>query len=105
MYDETLEAALQHLRVDARGVAAHEGWEIDIPLLRIWLHKLRQVCTHPQIGNLNQGHGGGRVLGGALKTMEEVLHGMKEQSSAQLFLEKKRSVCSFLLSKALFLIP
>lgn len=49
MYDQTLETALQELGLDARGVAASEGWEVDGVLLRSSLRRLRGICTHPQV--------------------------------------------------------
>ena len=49
IYDDVVEETLSHLRVDARGVAAHSGWQMDLAALRNWLHKLRQACTHPQV--------------------------------------------------------
>lgn len=49
VYDQNLESALLELGLDARGVAAYAGWEIDTALLRSWLRKLRGLCTHPQV--------------------------------------------------------
>lgn len=95
VYDETLENALQSLHVDARGVFASDGWEMDISLLRVQLHRLRQVCTHPQIGGLQKGND--KVLGGALKTMEQVLEAMREQALGQVFLDRKKKVHSDLI--------
>ena len=74
MYDQTLDAALLDLGLDARGVAATENWEVDVPKLRSWIRKLRAFCTHPQVGYL-AGRGGGDNLHkpGVLKSMTEVL--------------------------------
>lgn len=52
MYEQGLEEALQALHVDARGVAAEEGWQADVTVLRSWLRRLRGICTHPQVGQL-----------------------------------------------------
>jgi hypothetical protein len=49
VYDQTLEAALLDLGLDARGVATSEGWQVDAPLLRSLLRRLRGICTHPQV--------------------------------------------------------
>lgn len=49
VYDQNFESALLELGLDARGVAASAGWEIDAGLLRSWLRKLRGICTHPQV--------------------------------------------------------
>jgi len=49
VYDQSLERALLELGLDARGVAATEGWEVDSALLRSLLRRLRGICTHPQV--------------------------------------------------------
>lgn len=56
VYDQNLEEALLQLGLDARGVAASVGWEIDASLLRTLLRKLRGICTHPQVslGSIQQ---------------------------------------------------
>ena len=74
IYDETLREALDELGVDARGVAASEGWEIDISLLRTWLRRLRQICTHPQVGILHHNKPAMKAVGTkSIKTIAEVL--------------------------------
>ena len=50
VYDQALEEALAELGLDARGVAAYEGWEVDASVLRNVLRRLRGICTHPQVG-------------------------------------------------------
>ncbi|KAF4586100.1 hypothetical protein EYR38_010373 [Pleurotus pulmonarius] len=72
VYDQALEEALLHLGLDARGVAASAGWDIDGALLRVRLRHLRGICTHPQVGELQLGAAGGNSKK-ALKTMNEVL--------------------------------
>ncbi len=52
VYDQNFEEALQALHIDARGVAAEEGWQVDVATLRHWLRRLRGICTHPQVGQL-----------------------------------------------------
>ncbi|KAH9916397.1 SNF2 family N-terminal domain-containing protein [Epithele typhae] len=81
MYDQTLEGALLDLGLDARGVAATENWEADVSKLRFWLRRLREWCTHPQIGQLLN-NGAARKLNqpGVLKTMTEVLQSMRDQN-------------------------
>ena len=49
VYDQALERALLDLGLDARGVAASYGWQLDSALLRTSLRKLRGICTHPQV--------------------------------------------------------
>ena len=74
VYDQTLDAALLDLGLDVRGVAATENWEVDVAKLRYWLRRLRELCTHPQIGQLLT-HGKSDKLHqpGVLKSMTEVL--------------------------------
>lgn len=72
MYDQNLENALLDLGLDARGVAVSEGWEVDTTVLRTWLRKLRMICTHPQVGQL-QNHADRLHKPGVLKTIGEVL--------------------------------
>ncbi|GLB44340.1 putative SNF2 family N-terminal domain [Lyophyllum shimeji] len=90
VYDQTLEQALQDLGLDARGVAASSGWQIDSTVLRAALRRLRAMCTHPQVGMLHGpgagggwGGGGGRAVGelykpGRVKTIGDVLQNMRE---------------------------
>ena len=70
VYDQNLETALLELGLDARGVAVSENWQIDTGLLRTWLRKLRGICTHPQVGQLQNSD---KNKSGALKTIGEVL--------------------------------
>jgi E3 ubiquitin-protein ligase SHPRH len=49
VYDQNFEAALTELGLDARGVAASGGWQVEPTLLRTLLRKLRGICTHPQV--------------------------------------------------------
>jgi len=71
VYDQNLESVLLELGLDARGVAATENWEVDGGLLRASIRKLRGICTHPQVGQLQRR--GDVVKRGALKTMDAVL--------------------------------
>ncbi|KAG5643859.1 hypothetical protein DXG03_009543 [Asterophora parasitica] len=77
VYDQALEAALQGLGLDARGVAASEGWQIDGTVLRSALRRLRGICTHPQVGQL-QRPGDRLFKPGAVKTIDDVLQNMQE---------------------------
>lgn len=54
VYDRNLEAALVELGLDVRGVAASEGWQVDAAILRNILRRLRGICTHPQVGQLQR---------------------------------------------------
>ena len=46
-----MEQALLALGFDARGVTIDETL-LDPVLLRSWIRKLRGICTHPQVGQL-----------------------------------------------------
>jgi E3 ubiquitin-protein ligase SHPRH len=77
VYDENLEKALLNLGLDTHGVATSQNGDVDAALLRTWLRKLRQICTHPQVGQLQKpGDKSSRVL----KTMGQILEGMKDQN-------------------------
>jgi E3 ubiquitin-protein ligase SHPRH len=79
VYDQNWEERLLQLGLDARGVATLQNSEVNTTLLRSWLRKLRQICTHPQVGQL-QKPGDKTYKPGVLKTMEQVLEGMKDQN-------------------------
>ncbi|KAI8992837.1 SNF2 family N-terminal domain-containing protein [Trametes punicea] len=93
VYDQTLDAALLDLGLDARGVAATENWEVDVGKLRYWLRRLRGICTHPQVGQL-LGHGGADKLQkpGVLKSMAEVLESMRDQNWKNYMEDRKTKV-------------
>ncbi|KAH9986179.1 hypothetical protein BJV74DRAFT_878530 [Russula compacta] len=79
IYDENTEKALYQLGLDVRGMATSQNGEVDTALLRTWLRKLRQICTHPQVGQL-QKSGDKSYRSGVLKTMRQVLEGMQDQN-------------------------
>ncbi|KAG2135375.1 SNF2 family N-terminal domain-containing protein [Suillus bovinus] len=88
VYDHHLEAALVELSLDARGVAASEGWQIDATLLRNVLRKLRGICTHPQVGQLQRP--GDKP--GALKSIGDVLEAMRDQNWRNFMDDRKTKV-------------
>ncbi|KAH0579534.1 hypothetical protein H2248_002388 [Termitomyces sp. 'cryptogamus'] len=91
VYDRTLEAALLELGLDARGVAGSEGWEIDSTVLRSAIRRLRGICTHPQVGQLQRP--GDKVLkSGAVKTIDDVLQNMKETNWRTMMDNRKAKV-------------
>ena len=53
-------------------MAVNEDWEVDTAVLRTWLRKLRGICTHPQVGQLQQ-HADKLHKPGVLKSIGEVL--------------------------------
>jgi E3 ubiquitin-protein ligase SHPRH len=72
VYDQNLEKALLELGFDARGVAIAQNWQVDTGNLRTWLRRLRGICTHPQVGQL-QNKADKLNKPGILKTIGEVL--------------------------------
>ncbi|TFK26931.1 hypothetical protein FA15DRAFT_666880 [Coprinopsis marcescibilis] len=78
VYDQTMEQMLLELGLDARGVAASEGWEVDATLLRSSVRRLRGICTHPQVGQLLRK--GELYKKGALKSMDAVLENMRDHN-------------------------
>lgn len=56
VYDQALEVSLVELGLDARGVAAYEGWQADASVLRNVLRRLRGICTHPQVSRWHISH-------------------------------------------------
>jgi E3 ubiquitin-protein ligase SHPRH len=94
VYDETFERVLAELGLDVRGVS--QDGEVNTALLRTWLRKLRQICTHPQVGQL-QKSGDRSYKPGVLKTMKQVLEGMKDQNWRNV-IDDRRSRASFNLN-------
>ncbi|THG95740.1 hypothetical protein EW026_g5964 [Hermanssonia centrifuga] len=88
VYDKDLENALLDLGFDARGVTVSENWELDTAALRSWLRKLRGICTHPQVGHL-QNQADKSNKSGGLKTMAE---DMKEQNWRNFMDDRKLKV-------------
>ncbi|KAF9484752.1 hypothetical protein BDN70DRAFT_849017 [Pholiota conissans] len=78
VYDQALERMLFDLGLDARGVAANTGWQVDGIMLRSALRNLRGICTHPQVGQLQGKNDGYKP--NALKTMDAVLQVMQDQN-------------------------
>ncbi|KAK1231675.1 hypothetical protein PQX77_005198 [Marasmius sp. AFHP31] len=91
VYDQALEASLVDLGLDARGVAASEGWEVDGLKLRQHIRRLRAICTHPQVGQLANPNDK-LYKPGALKSMADVLEMMKEQNWRNLMEDCKSKV-------------
>ncbi|KAH8101241.1 SNF2 family N-terminal domain-containing protein [Cristinia sonorae] len=79
VYDHNFEKALLDLGLDARGVAVTEDWEVDTTVLRTWLRKLRGICTHPQVGQL-QNQADKLHKPGVLKSIGEVLEDMRDKN-------------------------
>ncbi|KAI5993262.1 SNF2 family N-terminal domain-containing protein [Pisolithus albus] len=93
VYDQALEESLAELGLDARGVATYEGWQVDAGALRNVLRRLRGICTHPQVGQL-QRQGDKHAKTSVLKSMTEVLEAMREQHWRCLMEDRKAKIQS-----------
>ena len=100
-----MEKALNQLGLDVRGMATSQNGEVNTALLRTWLRKLRQICTHPQVGQL-QKSGDRSYRSGVLKTMRQVLEGMQDQNWRNVMDDRRSKARSDPhLSLRLWLIP
>ncbi|KAI6163980.1 SNF2 family N-terminal domain-containing protein [Pisolithus thermaeus] len=93
VYDQALEESLAELGLDARGVAIYEGWQVDAGVLRNVLRRLRGICTHPQVGQL-QRQGDKHAKTSVLKSMSEVLEAMRDQHWRCLMDDRKAKIQS-----------
>ncbi|KAG6852711.1 hypothetical protein C0991_009638 [Blastosporella zonata] len=91
VYDQALEAALQDLGLDARGVAGSDGWQIDGTVLRSAIRRLRGICTHPQVGQL-QRPGDKLFKPGRVKTIGDVLQNMRDTNWRTMMDSRKSKV-------------
>ncbi|KAF8308099.1 hypothetical protein DL93DRAFT_1962187 [Clavulina sp. PMI_390] len=86
-YDERLADSLTALGMDPRGYPLVEDWSLDSVLLRQCIRKLRQACTHPQIGEAD----GRQGVAKGVRSIEQVLATMMENNMKLLF-ESRRSL-------------
>ena len=109
-YLETLDACRQALLIDDTGQPIGDTWTLDQSELRASLMRLRQICTHLQVGQLGKTADNSHlriVLGRELMTMEAALDRMlsDHQQNQLLVLRGKvgtpcrLSKCSSALSK------
>lgn len=79
-YLETLDSCRQALGIDSVGQPLGSDWQLDASELRMSLWRLRQICTHLQVGQLGrvQADAGRRWinLGRELMTLEAALEKM-----------------------------
>lgn len=94
-YQHIFQNFLRDCGLDASGrpisddVDARNDFSID---LANWLIRLRQACCHPRIG-----YGNRRALGGgALRTVDDVLQAMHEQTNAQLLQDRRKLFLSII---------
>lgn len=97
-YNDTLDRQKEmlDLPIDPRD-ARPEGWTLDPILFRACLRNLRQICTHLQVGQMQQV--GGRALnqqrlhlGKELMTMNEALQKMREDQTQEVLIESRHQV-------------
>ncbi|KAF8731589.1 hypothetical protein AX14_004659 [Amanita brunnescens Koide BX004] len=77
VYDQEFEAVLLEIGLDARGVAASSGWDVDGNALRSAIRRLRGICTHPQVGQLQRPNDKLHKPG-TVKTMADVLLSLRD---------------------------
>jgi len=95
-YDDTLERQREALGLptDIRE-ARPADWVLDRALFRHCLYTLRQICTHIQVGQMQQQAGPLRQrlnLGRDLMTMGEALKCMKEDHAQDFLIESRSQV-------------
>jgi E3 ubiquitin-protein ligase SHPRH len=89
VYDGEFERALDELGLDARGVAARPGWEVDATVLRNAVRTLRGITTHPQVGALVDRTERVLAKAGVLKSIEDVLADMVASNSRAVLEDRK----------------
>ncbi|KIK58783.1 hypothetical protein GYMLUDRAFT_245868 [Collybiopsis luxurians FD-317 M1] len=93
VYDQSFEAILNDLGLDARGVAATENWEVDVTLLRASIRRLRGIALiHRLVGQVVGQNDRLYKSSGALKTMADVLQNMKDLKWRNLLEEWKSKI-------------
>lgn len=73
--------------LDATGAPLEDDWDPESPAvverMRTWLTRLRQTCLHPEVGGRNR-RALGRNTNRPLRTVQEVLDAMIDQTEGQL---------------------
>ncbi|WVR04446.1 hypothetical protein IAU60_001449 [Kwoniella sp. DSM 27419] len=95
-YNDTLERFRGRLRLpDNPRAPRPDDWVLDRALFVLALRNLRQICTHIQVGQMQQ-HGAAAVrgeqrlnLGRALMSMTEALEKMRDEHSAEFLIESR----------------
>jgi E3 ubiquitin-protein ligase SHPRH len=96
-YQSLFQQMCEDCKVDAKGNPISEDWDPEEPevieQMRTWLVRLRQTALHPEVGGRNR-----RALGrkqGPLRTVDDVLAAMLEQSEISIRADQR----ALLLSK------
>lgn len=96
-YQSLFQQMCEDCGVDQRGNPIREDWDPEEPgiieQMRTWLVRLRQTALHPEVGGRNR-----RALGhkqGPLRTIDDVLAAMLEQSEISIRADQR----ALLLSK------
>lgn len=93
-YDERFMRCLQDIGMNDAGAPLRENWTLNAPLLRSWLRKLRQACTHPSVGLLDVAKG----TTGGVRSIGEVLENMVETNRKTVLDDRRLHVCHSSLS-------
>lgn len=94
-YSDTLERQRVLLGL-GDGIGRPNDWTLNRGLFRNCLIQLRQICTHIQVGQMQQPVRGEQrlYLGRALMTMSEALAKIREDHSQEYILESRLQVCA-----------
>jgi E3 ubiquitin-protein ligase SHPRH len=82
--------SLTALGLDASGIPLSPQWELDLALLRTSIRRLRQACTHPQVGTAL---GGIKATAPRINSIDQVLACMVEGNMRHLW-ELRRALVS-----------
>ena len=101
-YHELFTQMCQECGVDSQGAPLEEDWDPDevTEVMRSWLVRLRQTALHPEVGGKNR-----RALGqkeGPLRTVDQVLDVMMEQTDLALRTDQRNLLVSRLKRGQLF---
>lgn len=96
-YAQMFQDMCEDVGVDRNGAPLGGDWDPNnvAEVMRTWLVRLRQTCLHPEVGERNR-----RALGrrtGPLRTVEEVLEVMIEQTETNLRSEERSKLMAKVL--------
>lgn len=95
-YGQLFEEMCEQCGLDAVGAPLNDEWNPEdagtVERMRSWLTRLRQTCLHPEVSGINR-----RVLGasnGPLRTVDEVLEVMMENTDSTIRMEERALLLS-----------
>lgn len=95
-YQSLFEEMCEVVGVDRNGAPLYDGWSPENPgtiaMMKSWLNRLRQTALHPEVGNLNRKNLGRKE--GPMRTVDEVLEAMLEQSESSIRIDQRALLMS-----------